>query len=192
MSGEGLGNKKQGGEELTLARWRSSSQPIFRGKVFSVRRHSVVEPGGVPATRELVHHAGSAVILPRFRDGRIILVRQFRLAAGGSLWELPAGSLEKNETALHAAKRELAEETGYESSSWRKLVQYYPSPGFLDEKLTLFLARNIRPGPPCPESDERIRVRSFPMPELLSMMRTGKIRDGKTLLGLLYFQWLAS
>ena len=180
------------GEELILTGSRSSSQLIFRGKVFSVRRHSVVEPGGVRATRELVHHAGSAVILPRFRDGRIILVRQFRLATGGSLWELPAGSLDKNESALHAAKRELAEETGYGSSSWRKLVQYYPSPGFLDEKLTLFLARNIRPGPPCPETDERIRVRSFRMPELLSMMRTGKIRDGKTLLGLLYFQWLAS
>ncbi len=119
-------------------------------------------------------------------------MRQFRLATGGSLWELPAGSLEKGERALHAAKRELEEETGYGSSSWSKLTEYYPSPGFLDEKMTLFLARDIRPGTPHQETDERIQVPSFSMRELLSLMRAGKIRDGKTLLGLLYFRWLGS
>ena len=104
----------------------------------------------------------------------------------------PPAPLEKGERALHAAKRELEEETGYGSSSWSKLTEYYPSPGFLDEKMTLFLARDIRPGTPHQETDERIQVRSFSMRELLSLMRAGKIRDGKTLLGLLYFRWLGS
>ena len=184
-------------KEQTAKSWRRPDREVPRNRfqrqsIFPVGRHFVVEPGGVPATRELVHHAGSAVILPRFRDGKILLVRQFRLAAGRSLWELPAEAIDRGETVLHAAKRELVEETGYGSSFWRRLVEFYPSPGFLDEKMTVFLAQDIRPGPPRPEKDERILVRSFRMAELLLMMQTGKIRDGKSLIGLLYFRWLSS
>lgn len=146
----------------------------------------MVEPGDVKVTREVVHHRGSAVILPCFEDGRVLLIRQYRLAAGSSLWELPAGGIDRGETALQAARRELAEETGYRASSWRKLVQFYPSPGFLSEKMTVYVARNIRPGPARPEKDERIFAKPFSPAELRAMIRAGKIRDGKTLVGLLY------
>jgi ADP-ribose pyrophosphatase len=152
-----------------------------------------VEPGGVRAVREVVHHGGSAVILPRFPDGRILLIRQYRMAVGRLLWELPAGSIDPGETALQTARRELAEETGFRSRSWRKLLEFYPSPGFLDEKMTLFLARDIIPGPARQEADERILPRAFAMAEVLSLARAGKIRDAKTLLGLLCFdRWGSS
>jgi len=158
--------------------------------VFSVWRHEAVEPGGMRVTRDVVHHHGSAVILPRFSDGRIVLVRQYRLAAGAELWELPAGTVDEGETPLQTARRELAEETGYRSSKWRKLAAFYPSPGIIAERMTLFLAENIRPGAARPEADERIAVESFAMRALLRMMRDGEICDAKTLVGLLYWrQW---
>ena len=173
-------------------RTRSVSKTVFRGSVFSVSRHAAVEPGGISVVREVIHHGGSAVILPLLEDGRVLLIRQFRLPADSFLWELPAGSLDRGETPLRAARRELAEETGYRSSAWRKLIEFFPSPGFLDEKMTLFLAAKVRPGEPSPESDERIRVRSFPAAEWQDMIRAGQIRDGKTLVGLLYWRWMES
>ncbi len=168
------------------------SRTVFRGKVFSVARYAAIEPGGVAVMREVVHHAGSAVILPLLEDGRIVLIRQFRLAAGRFLWELPAGSLDRGETALAAARRELAEETGYRASSWRKLIEFFPSPGILDERMTIFLAQKIRPGQASPESDERIQARAFAPERWQAMIRSGQIRDGKTLTGLLYWGWIAS
>ena len=171
---------------------RESGETVFRGKVFSVSRHRTTEPGGIAVTREVIHHGGSAVILPRLRDGRIVLIRQFRLPAGRFLWELPAGSIDGGETALQAAQRELAEETGYRASSWRKLIEFFPSPGFLDEKMTLFLAQGLRPGGASPEADEKIGMRSFRPEQWQRMIRSGQIRDGKTLVGLLYLQWLES
>lgn len=168
------------------------SETVFRGRVFCVARHVAVEPGGVWVAREVVHHGGSAVILPRLDDARVVLIRQFRLPAAGFLWELPAGSLDRGETPLQAARRELAEETGYRTSCWRKLVEFFPSPGFLDEKMTLFLAQKLRAGTPAPESDEKIRVQPFSSAEWQDMIRSGQIRDAKTLVGLLYWQWIES
>lgn len=164
---------------------RNSSQLLYKGKVFTVRHYTAIEPDGVRVQREVIHHRGSAVILPKTREGKVLLVRQYRFPAGRFLWELPAGSRDPGETVLQAARRELAEETGYRASSWRKLVEFYASPGFLDEKMTIFLAQDIRPGAPRPEADERIEVRLFEVRELQSMIRQGKIQDGKTLVGLL-------
>ncbi|MBI3894292.1 MAG: NUDIX hydrolase [Acidobacteria bacterium] len=164
---------------------QSSSQLMYQGKIFTVRHHAAIEPGGVPVRREVVHHRGSAVVLPRMSDGRILLVRQFRFPAGRFLWELPAGSLDPGETPLQTARRELAEETGYRATKWRKLVEFFASPGFLDEKMTIFLAQDIRPGIATPEADERIQARFFEVRELQTLIRQGKLRDGKTLIGLL-------
>ena len=158
---------------------------MYEGKIFTVRQHRAIEPGGVAVKREVVHHRGSAVVLPRTSEGRILLVRQFRFPAAQFLWELPAGSCDPGETPLQAARRELAEETGYRAAKWRKLVEFYSSPGFLDEKMTLFLAQDIRPGAARPEADERIEARLFEVHELQSMIRRGKLHDGKTLIGLL-------
>ena len=115
------------------------------------------------------------------------MIRQYRLAARAVIWELPAGTLDKGETPLRAARRELVEETGFRSARWRKLCAFYPSPGLIAERMHLYLAQEIRPGIAHPEGDERISVHSFSTTELLRMIRTGKIIDAKSLVGLLYW-----
>lgn len=160
---------------------------IYRGPVFDVRRDYVVEPGGVRAVRDVVVHTGSVVLLPRFDDGRVLLVRQYRHAVGRSLWELVAGRMDRGERPLAAARRELAEETGYRAQSFRRLLECFPTPGFLSERMVVFLVRGLRPGAPRPEEDERLLVRSFSPRRLEQMIRTGRIRDGKTILSLLFY-----
>src|SRR5581483_453260 len=147
-----------------------STQEIYRGRVISLRRNEVIEPGNVRAVREIVHHNGSAVILPRLPNGRFVLSRQFRFAADDFLWELPAGSCAQGETPLRTARRELTEETGYRSRHWKRLVAFYPSPGVMDEKMTIFLADNVIPGAANPEDDERITVRDFSLTEIFRMI----------------------
>lgn len=152
-----------------------------------MRRHTLVEPGGVRVTREIVHHPGSAVILPLFGDGKILLIRQYRLAAQARIWELPAGTRDAGESAFATAKRELEEETGYTSNSWRKLLEFFPSPGFVAERMSLYLASNIRPGKARPEADEKIAMRAFTSRQALGLIESGKIVDAKSLVGLLFF-----
>jgi len=166
-----------------------SSTVIYDGRVLGLKVDRVIEPGGVEAIRELVTHVGSVVVLPVLDDGRTVLVRQFRYATRKSLWELVAGSLEPGETARSAARRELREETGYLARRVHPVFSFYPSPGFLTERMHLLLAQGLIEGEAHPESDERIQVGRFTRPELRRMLRAGKIEDGKTLVGLL---WLLS
>jgi len=140
--------------------------------------------------RVVVRHGESAVMLPVDEKGRLLLVRQFRLPAGRSIWELPAGRADPGETVLAAAKRELAEETGYRARRWKKLISFYASPGFLTEKMTIFLAAGLVAGDARPMDDERIECRWFTPTELDAVIRAGKIIDGKTLIGFLAWQRL--
>lgn len=119
---------------------------------------------------------------------RVLLVKQYRLPAERELWELPAGRIDSGETPLQAAKRELREETGYSARTWSKLVSFWASPGYVDEKMNLFLATNLTEGKQEPMDDERIQVRWFARKELRELITAGKILDGKTLVG--YFLWL--
>ncbi len=162
-----------------------SSKLLLRTRVFTVSRERAVEPGGITIDREIVRHVGSAVMLARDPSGRILLVRQFRLPARQRLWELPAGRLDRGETPLRAARRELIEETGYRARRWTRLVSFYPSPGYCDERMTVFLAEDLEAGPARPESDESIESRWFAAAEVHRMIRRGLIQDGKTLVGVL-------
>ena len=126
---------------------------IYRGRAVSLRLESLVEPGGVKVRREVVCHPGSAVMVPRFPDGSVLLVRQYRHPAGQSLWELPAGTLEPNENPRHAAQRELAEETGYQARQLKLLGEFFPSPGILSEKMRLFEASGLVPSRARPDAD---------------------------------------
>ena len=119
------------------------SREIYRGRVIQLKVDSIIEPGGVRAEREVVHHAGSVVILAHSGDGRIVLVRQYRYAARESLWELIAGGLEPGERPLAAARRELLEETGYRAQKCRLLFDFFPSPGILTEKMFLVEATDL-------------------------------------------------
>ena len=163
-----------------------SSKLLLRTRVFTVSREKAIEPGGITIDREIVRHTGSAVMLARDRRGRILLVRQFRLPARRRLWELPAGRLDHRETPLRAARRELIEETGYRARRWTRLVSFYPSPGYCDERMTVFLAEDHEAGPARPEADESIESRWFNAAEVSRMIRHGQIQDGKTLVGVLF------
>lgn len=173
-----------------------SSRVGYRGPVFSVTTDEVEEPGGVRARRDVIRHSGSIVVLAvedpgkatRRAEPRILLERQYRHAAHSMMWELPAGRIDDGETALTAAKRELLEETGYSARQWKRILHFYVSPGFLDESMTIYLARGLRAGVARPEADERIAVNFFGLSEATRMALNGRIRDAKTIAGIL---WLA-
>jgi 8-oxo-dGTP pyrophosphatase MutT (NUDIX family) len=122
------------------------STTVFKGTVFDVRRDEIVEPDGLRATRDIITHSGSVVVMPVFPNGDVLLVRQFRYAAGEYLWELVAGSKEPNESARAGARRELLEETGYKARRIRLLVEVIPTPGFLTETMAIFSAEGIETG----------------------------------------------
>jgi ADP-ribose pyrophosphatase len=162
---------------------------IFDGRIFGVVRCRLRFENGVAATNELVTHAGAAVFAPIPGPGRILLVRQYRHAAGDFLWEIPAGRLEPGEDPLVAARRELAEECGLEARLWRQAPAFYPAPGYTNEVMHLFFAYGLTParGDARPDHDEEIETRVFTRQELDTMIRRGKIRDGKTLAAAAYW-----
>ncbi|MBM3749232.1 MAG: NUDIX hydrolase [Acidobacteria bacterium] len=162
-----------------------SSREVMRSPIFRVTEEHAVAPDGFQIRRSIVQHGGSAVMLAVDERGRVLLVRQYRLPARASLWELPAGRLDEGETPLKAARRELLEETGYRARTWKKLVSFYASPGYVSEKLTIYVATGLARGQAQPMDDERIECRWFTQRELRAWIRAGKLRDAKTLIGLL-------
>ncbi len=166
-----------------------SSRVVYRGPVFYVTSEQVQEPAGVRVRRDIVRHQGSVVVLPVDETGvqpRVLLARQYRYAAGQYLWELPAGRIDEGEDALSAAKRELQEETGYTAAEWRRALFFWASPGFLDETMSLYLARGLQRGKAKPEEDEVITMRLFPTAAAVRMVMRGVIRDAKTIAGVLW------
>jgi ADP-ribose pyrophosphatase len=176
-----------------------SSRVRYQGPVFSVTTDEVEEPGGVRARRDVVRHSGSIVVLAvddlaaddsakaaRKAEPRVLLERQYRHAAQSMMWELPAGRIDDGETALTAAKRELLEETGYRARHWKRILHFYASPGFLDETMTIYLARGLQAGKAQPEADERIAIKFFTLSEAKRMALNGRIRDAKTISGILW------
>jgi len=163
------------------------SKMVFRGNVFGVRRDEVVEPGGVRAIREVITHPGSVVVLPVFEDGRILMIRQYRHATRQYLWELVAGRIDEGATVNKAAARELKEETGYKARRFREFLDMFPTPGFLEERMHLLLAEGLTEGEAEPEADEKIISHAYRVEELKQMMKNGKLRDGKSIAGILYY-----
>jgi ADP-ribose pyrophosphatase len=168
-----------------------SRRIVFRGKVFNVTSDEIVEPSGVRARRDIVRHPGSVVVLAvdeSRKEPRVLLEYQYRYAAAAFLWELPAGRIDKGESELGAAKRELIEETGYRAEKWQLAFKYYASPGFMDETMAIYVARQLRRGKSQPEEDESIRKRLVSLSDAIRMVDRGTIRDGKTIAGLLWLQ----
>ena len=181
------GKKKSTGKATLI-----SSKLAYKGKVFSVYTDTVKEPCGFRNTRDVIRHNGSIVILAvdeskNPNDPEIILERQYRHAARQILLELPAGRIEPGEAPLAAAKREMIEETGYRAKRWMHLTKYFASPGFLGETMSIYLARDIREGAAQPEADEQIEVVRIRLSEVLAMIAADKIHDGKTLIGVLFY-----
>jgi len=164
-----------------------SSRELLKNKLFTVVEEVAKDPSGFEIKRAIVRHPGSAVMMAVDEKSRVLLVRQFRLPAERDLWELPAGRLDPGESPLKAAKRELREETGYKAKTWVKLASFWASPGYIDEKMNLYLALELTEGKQEPMEDERIETRWFPKRELRDLIREGKIVDAKTIVG--YFLW---
>lgn len=165
-----------------------SSKELLKNKLFTVVDEVAHDSSGFEIHRSIVRHPGSAVMLAVDKKDRILLVKQFRLPAGKDLWELPAGRIDPGEKPLQAAQRELREETGFQAKKWVKLISYWASPGYVAEKMNLFLALNLTAGEQQPMEDERIEVAWFTRKQVRKWIRAGKIEDGKTLVG--FFMWL--
>jgi len=164
-----------------------SSEMIYQGRVFGLRRDEVEEPSGLRTTREVITHPGSVVVLPVLPDGRIVMVRQYRHATRQYLWELVAGRKEPEETPKEGAARELLEETGYRAKRFKVFLDVFPTPGFLEERMYLLLAEGLTAGEAQPEEDEKIEVRPFKLKELKQMIKSGRLQDAKSIAGILYY-----
>lgn len=164
-----------------------SSEEKYKSPIFTVTEDHAMEPGGFEIKRAIVQHKGSAVMLAVDDRKRILLVRQYRLPARQFLWEIPAGRLDEGETPLQAAKRELVEETGCTAKKWEKLAEFYPSPGFLAEKMTIYLATGLTEGEAKPMEDERIETRWVAAKDVRDEIESGKILDAKTIIA--YYRW---
>ncbi|MBI4297547.1 MAG: NUDIX hydrolase [Chloroflexi bacterium] len=171
---------KERGEERTL-----ESRRIYQGQVVSLRVDTVSLPGGRVIRREIVEHRSAVAIVPLDGAGNILMVRQFRRAAGVILLEVPAGLVEEGETIEDGAHRELAEETGYRAGRLEKLAGFYSAPGFCTEFLNVFLATELTPGTPHTEADEDIEAVWMPLPRIRELIASGEVRDAKSVAGLM-------
>jgi len=168
----------------------ATRQLLYAGQRVSVYGVDVPTRTGALVRRELVTHPGSVVVLPLLDDGQICLIQNWRYSAGEALLELPAGTLEPGEPTLPAARRELAEETGYTAADWKLLTEFWVSPGVYGERMWLYLARGLTPGQTCLDDTEDIATILLPGAEAVRLALRGLIRDAKTILGLLLWDRL--
>lgn len=162
-----------------------TTRSIFDGRVISLGIETLTLPNGTQLDLEIVRHPGGAAVVAINAQQQVCMLRQYRHAGGGWIWELPAGKLEHNESPTATAERELQEEAGIQAGSWDKLGSFLVTPGFCDEVIHLFLARDLTPVPARPEAHELIEVHWVAFTDALEQVYDGSIRDGKTMLGLL-------
>lgn len=158
---------------------------VFRGRIVEVAVEAVELPNGRQAELEIIRHPGGAAAVALDDDGRVCLLRQFRHAAGGWLWELPAGKIEPGEPPFSTARRELSEEAGTTAGEWRGLGRLHSSPGVFTEVIYLYLARQLRHQTHEHDADEVIEIHWVPLDQALEWCLSGEITDAKTLIGLL-------
>ena len=163
----------------------NSRELLHRGRVFNLDRENVSLENGVTIDMEIIRHPGAAAIVPLNNSGRsVILIRQYRHAVGGYIWEIPAGTLDPDESPLVCAQRELIEETGYAADRWEKLGEVVPVPGYADERIHLFSADGLRLVEQHLDADEILDVHEVELDRVLKMVDAGEIQDAKTLTGL--------
>ena len=162
-----------------------SSRTVFEGKLIAVRVDEVELPDGARAKRECVEHPRAVAVVPLLEDGRVLMIRQYRHAAGKVLWELPAGLVEEGEEPEECARRELGEEVGYEPGELIPLFSTFLSPGFSSEIIDIFLARELRPVNIASEPDERIEAVPVPLAKAVDMVCRGQVQNAAAICGLL-------
>jgi 8-oxo-dGTP pyrophosphatase MutT (NUDIX family) len=157
---------------------------IHKGRVFNLFQESVTLPNGASINLDVIRHPGAAAIVPLTRDHGVIMLEQYRHAVGGTIWEIPAGTMDDQESPLACAQRELTEETGYTASAWRKLGEITPLPGYSDERIQIFLATDLSVSVQNLDADEVLEVREVAFTEAMDMISRGDIQDAKTICGL--------
>ena len=165
-----------------------SSKKVYSGRIISVDVDNVRFPDGSTGELEMVRHSGASAVVPLLdagTDPRVLLIRQYRYAADGYVYEIPAGRLDPGEAPESCASRELREETGYTAASLRQLTTIYTTPGFTDERIHLFVAEGLTPGSSDREADEFLELHPVRLSEAVAMIQSGEIVDGKTSVALL-------
>lgn len=162
-------------------------RPVYRGRVVDLWVESVELPNGHEVELEIIHHPGAAAVVPLHEDGTVTLIRQYRHAAGGFIWEVPAGKLDGEDPAV-CAIRELAEEAGLKTARLTKLGVIWTTPGFTDERIHLFLAEELTAAEQHLESDEVLSLHRIPLAQALKMVVQGEVTDGKTIAALFLAQ----
>lgn len=161
------------------------SKEIFSGRLFRLVTQDVVLPNGRRTSLNIVEHPGAVAIVPIFDDGDVLLIRQFRVAARGEIYEIPAGTLEKGETPLATAKREIVEETGYRAGRFQKISEFFTAPGFCTERMHLYVATRLSPACADHDADEIIRTDRMPLARAIRLIEQGRVADAKSIAGLL-------
>ena len=164
------------------------SEILHQGRVFTLVREEAELPGGRLAVLDLVRHPGASAMVPVDDRGRVLLLRQYRHAAGGFIWEIPAGTLEPGESPEECARRELVEETGHSAARWDKLTEIFLAPGYSTEFMVVYLATDLKHDPLEADADEFLSVEKIPVKQALEMAEKGEIPDAKSLAALLLAQ----
>ncbi len=162
----------------------NSRTTVHRGKVFSLIRENVTLDNGITTDMEFVEHPGATAIIPLLNESRVLLLKQYRHALKEYIWEIPAGTLDPQESVINCAKRELIEETGYSANRWQKLAEITPVPGYSDERIHIYLATDLQPAEQNLDKDEIINVHEIEFNEALEMIKLGEIQDAKSITGL--------
>lgn len=157
---------------------------LHRGRVFDLVRENVTFRNGLTVDLDVIRHPGATAIVPLADPETLILLRQYRHAVGSFIWEIPAGTLDAGENPLQCARRELAEETGYRARQWTPVGCIFPVPGYSDEQIHVYLARELTPAPRALDPDEILDVHPVSVAEARRMMQDGRIQDAKTIAGL--------
>jgi ADP-ribose pyrophosphatase len=157
---------------------------IKQGRVFDVFSENITLPNGVSLDMEIIRHPGAAAIVPLLDDRSVLLIRQYRYAVGGFIWEIPAGTLNVGEDPLACARRELTEETGYRAGDFKKLTEITPLPAYSDERIYLFLATDLTQASQNLDADELLSVHAVDLQRCIRMIHAGEIQDAKTISGL--------
>lgn len=157
------------------------TKPIHKARIFDLVREEVVLPNGMQMELDIIRHPGASAIVPMKDPHTLLMLVQYRHAIGESIWEVPAGTLNDGEDPLECAKRELEEETGFTATTWEKLGEITPLPAYSDERIHIYLARDLHPSQQNLDPDEIVQVREVPFDNALHMITTGQIKDGKSI-----------
>lgn len=164
-----------------------AEKELFQGRIIRLVERKLLLPNGRRTTFHIVEHPGAVAIVPVHANGDVVLLRQFRPTIGMEIYEIPAGTIEKGEGPLATAKREIVEETGFKAKRWDKIADFYTAPGFCDERMHVYVARDLTPAKADGDDDEILRPVRMTIDAALKLIRTRRIRDAKTIAGLMLY-----